>query len=153
TYPDPLSLEGAASTSSPGTSVALYQNYAYESGTGGIDIFDVTDPTNPQLVGTISSSSIVQGSLAFNVVRIVDNDLYLATTTDLNANQFNLLVYSLADPTNPQFISNTPIDYAFLSDLIVNSTDTAAFVPTYGYQFFGGDIFNQFGSFLSIDLS
>ena len=39
--------------------------------------------------------------MGFNVVHIVDNDLNLGTTTTLNANQFNLLVYSLADPPTP----------------------------------------------------
>lgn len=154
TFSDPLTFEGSAATSAPGTSVALYDNYAYESGTGGISIFDITDPKNPTLVNTITSSSIVQGSLGFNVVRVVGDDLYVATTTTYDASEFNLLVYSLADPENPTFISNTPIDYAFLTDLIVNSTGTAAFVPTNGiYYYGGGDIFAQTGTFLSINLS
>ncbi len=153
-FPNPLTLVGAASTASPGTSVALYQNYAYESGTGGIDIFDVSNPSNPTPIGTISTKDIVQGSLAFNVVRVVDNTLYLATTTTLNANQFNLLVYSLADPANPQFVSNTVIPYRFLTDLLVNSTGTAAFVPTDGYDYIlNGTIIGQFGTFVSLDTS
>ena len=45
TFPDPFTLLGTASTAFPGTSVALYQNYAYKSGTGGIE--SSTSPTRP----------------------------------------------------------------------------------------------------------
>ncbi len=154
TFPNPLTLESTASTPAPGTSVALYQNYAYESGTGGIDIFDVSDPASPRLVGTIDTSNIVQGTLGFNVVRVVGTNLFLATTTTHNATQFDLLDYSLADPASPQFVSDTPIDYTFLSDLLVNSTGTAAFVPTDGINYVAGTfITDSYGSFLSVDLS
>jgi hypothetical protein len=68
--PSPLSLEGAVTTTAPESSVALYGNYAYESGQGGINIIDVSDPTNPQLVGTFGQNLVVTGSLGFNVDKI-----------------------------------------------------------------------------------
>ncbi len=156
-YPAPLDLQGAVSTPSPGTSVALYtsggETYAYESGTGGIDDIDVTDPTNPQLLEVFGGSNTVNGSLGFNVAKVVDGYLIVATTTTLNASGFNLLVFSLADPANPQLVSNTPIDQRFLADLIVNSTGTVAFVPLDGEYFSGSTVFSLFGNFVSIDLS
>ena len=157
TFPDPLSLLGAIATPAPGTSVAIYQAggrvYAYESGTGGVDAFDVTDPSNPQLLKIFGQSDIVNGQFGFNIVRVVNDVLVVATTTTMNANGFNLLVYSLTDPTSPQFVSNTFINHRFLSDLLVNSTNTAAFVPTNGVLIFGGTITSDFGDFSAIDLS
>ena len=140
-YPAPLTLEGGVTTPSPGTSVALYtsggQTYAYESGTDGIDAINVTDPTNPQLIEVFGQSNTVDGSSGFNVAKVVDGYLIVATTLSFNAGQFNLLVFSLADPTNPTLVSNTSIGQQFLSDLFVNSTGTEAFVPLDGVYLTG----------------
>ncbi len=156
-FPDPLTLLGAATTPAPGTSVAIYQTggqtYAYESGTGGVDAFNVTDPSNPQLLKVFGESDLNNGNFGFNIVRVVGDKLVVATTVTLNANGFNLLVYSLADPANPTFVSNTFIGRRFLSDMLLNSTATAAFVPTNGVFFFGNTISSLFGNFTSIDLS
>ena len=159
-YPVPLTLQGAVTTPAPGTSVALYQaggkTYAYESGTGGIDDIDVTDPTNPQLLEVFGASNTNNGGLGFNIAKVVDGFLIVATTVTFNAGHFNLLVFSLTDPTNPTLVSNTSIDDQFLSDLLVNSTGTVAFVPLDGVNISGGNpatIFDHFGNFASIDLS
>ncbi len=151
--PSPLSLEGVVTTTAPETSVALYGNYAYESGQGGVNIIDVSDPTDPQLVGTFAQNLVVNGSLGFNVDKIVNGELIIATQNTLNTSYFNLLVYSLADPLNPQLVSNTKVDYQFVSDLLVNSTGTAAFIPLSGVDSFFGFIDGQSGDFLSLDLS
>ena len=159
-YPVPLTLQGALTTPSPGTSVALYssggQTYAYESGTDGIDDINVTDPTNPQLIEVFGQSSTVDGSSGFNVAKVVDGYLIVATTLTFNAGHFNLLVFSLADPTNPTLVSNTSIGEEFLADLFVNSTGTDVFVPLDGVYITGpspSTIESHFGNFAAIDLS
>ncbi len=154
-FPTPLTLLGSVAANAPSTSVAIISHYAYESGTGGVNIVDISDPANPVTLKTFATDTTVLGTLGFNIVKIVDGDLYVATTTRLDADQFNLLVYSLADPENPQLQSNTPIDYTFLNDLLVNSTGTAAFVPTDGYTFSqgAGQILDQYGTVVAVDLS
>jgi uncharacterized membrane protein len=159
-YPVPLTLQGAVTTPSPGTSVALYtsggQTYAYESGTNGIDDINVTDPTNPQLIEVFGQASTVDGSSGLNVAKVVDGYLFVATTIAFNAGKFNLLVFSLTDPTNPTLVSNTSIDQEFLSDLFVNSTGTEAFVPLNGVYISGpspATIYSHFGNFAAINLS
>ncbi len=67
-------------TTAPNTSVALYGDYVYESGQGGVNIIDVSDPTNPQLVGTFAQNIIVNGSLGFNVDKIVNGELIVCHT-------------------------------------------------------------------------
>jgi hypothetical protein len=152
--PSPLTLEGEVTTTAPETSVALYGNYAYESGQGGVNIIDVSDPTEPQLVGTFAQNIIVNGTLGFNVDKVVNGELFVATQNTLNTSYFNVLIFSLTDPLNPQLVSNTTVDYQFVSDLLVNSTGTAAFIPIAAViQGLGGLIQDQTGSFLSLDLS
>jgi uncharacterized membrane protein len=156
-YPEPLTLQGAVSTPAPGTSVALYQSggktYAYESGTGGIDAINVTNPTNPQLIETFGQSDLVNGAFGFNVAKVVNGELLVGTSNGNNGSVFNLLVYSLANPAAPTLVSNTTIDYRFLADLLVNSTGTAAYVPTNGFFYSGSTIFQRFGDLVSVDLS
>ena len=66
--------------------------------------------------------------------------------------RFNMVVYSLADPMNPQLVSNTPVSYEFLSGLFVqNST---AFAATQGITYNeSGTVSNQFGDFLAVSAS
>ena len=101
-------------------------------------------------------SNTVDGSSGFNVAKVVDGYLIVATTLTFNAGHFNLLVFSLADPTNPTLVSNTSVGYQFLNDLFVNSTGTAAFVPLDGVYLTGGSpstITSHFGNFAALDLS
>ena len=151
--PSPLSLEGAVATTAPETSVALYGNYAYESGQGGVNIIDVSEPSNPKLVGTFAQNVIVKGSLGFNVDKVVNGKLIVATQNTVNSNLFNLLIYSLASPLSPQLVSNTTVNYRFMSDLLVNSTGTAAYATLNGVYAIGGIFDGQSGDFLSLDLS
>ena len=157
-YPSPLALQGAVATPAPGTSVALYSSngttYAYESGTGGMDVINVTAPTNPQFVEMFGQSDLVNGQFGFNVAKVVNGELIVGTSNGNNGSVFNLLVYSLANPAAPQFVSNTTINYRFFSDLLVNSTGTAAYVPTNGFFYYGGSyIYQLFGDLVAIDLS
>ncbi len=116
--------------------MALYQSggttYAYESGTGGIDVLDVTDPTNPQFLETFGQNDVTNGQFGFNVAKVVNGVLFVGSINGNNGPVFNLLAYSLANPASPTLVSNTTINYRFLADLLVNSTGTAAIVPTNG---------------------
>ena len=152
--PSPLTLDGEVTTTAPESSVALYGNYAYESGQGGINIIDVTDPANPQLLGTFGQNVVNTGTLGFNVDKVVDGRALRRHAGYPQFGHLQVLIYSLANPLNPQLVSNTTIDYSFVSDLLVNSTGTAAFVPIDSViQGFFGLIQDQTGSFLSVDVS
>ena len=126
--PDPLTLEGGVSTPAPGTTVAVYGNYAYEGGTEGVDILDISNPASPTLLSTLVSSQIFTGTTALNFVKVVGNDLYVASDIAIQSAQVNLLVYSLADPASPQLVGSTAIPYPDLGDLLVNSTATDAYL-------------------------
>jgi uncharacterized membrane protein len=152
-FPTPLTLLGQVQTTPSGTTIALDGNLAYVAGTNGIDVVDITDPTNPKVLNTFAGDLIVKDGLT--VVRRVGNDLVVGSTVETHSGSsqfgFKLLVYSLGDPLHPTLISQTPIDYAFLGDLLVNGT--TVLVPTSGADYFAGFLSFQFGSLLSLDLS
>jgi uncharacterized repeat protein (TIGR01451 family) len=156
--PDPLTLDGQVATTKSATTVALYQtataHLVYVAGTNGIDIVDATDPDNPINKGSFAADLIVRGGFTVGRVDTIGGKDYLlvGTTTTRNANQFTLLVYSLADPLHPALVSTTVIPYQFLAEMLVHGN--TVLVPTHGVyiSFFGG-IFDQFGTLLSLDVS
>ena len=143
------------STASPGTTVAVFGNVAYEGTTGGIAIVDISNPASPKLMSTLNNSLIFTGTFALNFVKIVGNDLYVASDFAFQSPGVNLLVYSLTDPAKPTLVGSTSIPYPDLGDLLVNSNATDAFIPDWSFLFenFDRHIIDQFGTFLSVDLS
>lgn len=150
TFPAPLTLVGQVLTEPDATTITVMGgSIAYVGGTNGIDIVDISDPTNPTVVDTFAESLIVQGG--FNVVRRLGTDkLVIGATTNINATGFTLLIYSITDPLNPTLISNTDIDFAFISSLqVVGNT---LLVSTNGYEF-NTFVVSQFGDVVTIDVS
>lgn len=156
--PDPLVLLDEVATTPTANTVALYQNgaqtLAYVSGNNGIDVVDVSDPTNLVNVNTFGTADIVTGGFTVGRIDTIGGTDYLlvGTTLTRNANQFTLLVYSLADPEHPALFSTNVIPYQFLAEMLVQG-DTLI-VPTDGvFISFFGSIFDQFGSVLSVNVS
>jgi len=115
-----------------------------------ISIVDVSNPASPQVLGTFGASDLNQGGT--NLVQLAGNELVVTSQNPSNANAFNLLIYSLADPRHPALVSNTTIPYRFAQGLVVEGT--TAYVATDGIQFdASGSISKQFGDVLAIDIS
>jgi uncharacterized membrane protein len=155
TLPDPLTLLGGVSTPGPGTTVALFGNYAYEATTAGIEILNIGNPNHPTVAGSLTSTQIFTGAPALNFVQVAGGDLYVASDYASQSLGFNLLVYSLTAPASPQLLGSTAIPYPDLGDLLLNSTATDAYIPTQSVQFedFDRHIIDQGGTFVSVDLS
>jgi uncharacterized membrane protein len=150
-FTDPLTFRGIVDTAGLANSVVTYGNVAYVSGSNDISIVDISNPDSPTVLSTFASSLIVQNG--FNISRIVGDKLIVGSTVTLNANGFNVLVYDLTNPLSPSLISNTPINYRFISDFLVQGS--TVLVPTNGYTYntFSGSIFDQFGDVVSLDIS
>ena len=102
-------LLGSVPTDGEATSVALNGNLAYVANTQDIAVVNISDPTNPQIVTTFGSKDINQGGL--NLVKLDGNNLIVTSQTVSDGTSFNLLVYSLANPSSPKLLSNTTIPY------------------------------------------
>jgi uncharacterized membrane protein len=131
--------------------VVKHSHYVYASGTSGIRVFDVADPSNPQLIRTFGSSATTLE---------IRGDKLFAISFGGPFGRFPLAIYSLADPEDPQFLGNAThndvegIPYSLAWNMVV--TDTHAFVSTWSNTvLLGGqnDIKFQTGDVLAIDVS
>ena len=121
TFTNPLTLVGQVATTPSATSIAVSGTTGYVAGTNGIDIVNISNPTNPTVESTFAQNLIVPGGIA--VVRLLgSNELIVGTGETASAPGFSLLIYSIATPTSPVLLSNTTIDYAILTDLAVQGT-------------------------------
>lgn len=158
TLPDPLTLDDQVPTTPTSNTVELFQDathkLAYVAGNNGIDIVDVSDPSNLAKLSTFAAGDIILGGATVGRVDMIGGTNYLlvGTTLTINANQFTLLIYSLADPLNPTKVSSTVVPYQFLQEMLVQGN--TILVPTAGVSYFPpNSIFDQFGSVLSVDVS
>jgi uncharacterized membrane protein len=134
--------------------VAVYPNgsqlLAYVPGTQGIDIVDVTNPSNPRVVGTFGQNDVVQGG--GDAVKVVGNQLVVASQySGINAASFQFLVYSLTNPLHPQLLGNKGFTVPYLTGMDAQGND--AYITSQGGNFTFGGLSSQFGNFSAIDFS
>jgi large repetitive protein len=147
---NPLTLAGQVQTTPTATTLITVGNYAYVAGTNGIDIVDVSNPSTPTVVTTFGQGQILQGG--FTVVRaMTGNRIIIATRGVLNASTFDLLTYSIANPTSPTLLGKSTIAESFISDLFV--VGDRAIATTYGITFIAGNVIEQFGDVIALDLT
>lgn len=150
TFPAPLTLNGITATDAPETAVALDGALAYVVGTKDVSIIDVSDPTNPVVEGTFGSDQITQGG--YNVCKVVGGLLLIGSQNTVNTNYFNFLIYDISNPLSPVLVSNTQINYHFISDMFI--LGTTAYFPLNGIETFVNVILtDQFGDFVAVDFS
>jgi uncharacterized membrane protein len=146
TGPPPLTLLGQLAIASA-AGLAVRDTLAYVCGGNGINVVDLTDPTNPALVRTIGPAS--------RGCTIVD-ELLLANE-GFSFSSFVLAVYSLRDdPRTPVFLGRSaPIPYGLYFDL--QATRTHAFVDQFLECHFirpvFGDVYFQGGDLLAVALN
>ncbi len=104
-YTSPLGLVGTTSISGS-SGVAVSGSLAYVGSGSGIDVVDVSDPTTPTVQSTFGSSDFPGMTVVAlevssgNLVALVQNSAGDAET---------LLIYSLANPSSPTLLGQTPI--------------------------------------------
>ena len=146
-----LAAEGAVgqvTSGGSGAGVVLDGNYAYVPGQTNITIVDVSDPTSPTVLRTFGDVTLNSGT---NLAQLAGGNLVVVSPT---GGSFKLLIYSLADPKNPQLLGRTTVPYQFASDFFIQGT--TAFVATSGIWYTGdgpSTITGQFGDFVAVGLS
>ncbi|MBU6172603.1 MAG: hypothetical protein KGQ60_02300, partial [Planctomycetes bacterium] len=147
---NPLTLLGQVQTIPTSTTVVIDGNLAYVAGTNGVNIVNIANAASPVVVGTFGQGLIVQGG--FTVVRaLAGNRLLIATQASLNATDFMLLTYSLSNPVAPALLAQSKVPKQFISDFFV--VGDRAIATTTGIDFFAGNVLDQFGDVLALDLS
>lgn len=149
----PLYFTGKVATQYSPSAMTLNGNLLYSCEVKWVSVVDVTDPTNPTVLGTAPSSNAIN---PFNN----DGNLYcalqrgdlVAFAENLSAANGNGFVYfDLSNPKSPQLKTVTPINKAAFEEPAY--AGNAAFVPTIGYQSFGGAVTKQFGDLVAVDFT
>ncbi len=149
-FPDPtIDLLAQVDTLATATSLAINGNIAYVCGTENITIFDVSDTSAPQVVGTFGEG-LINGS-GFAACQIVDGTLVVMWQVPLNARALTILVFALDNPTAPVLRTQTSANVRFLSSLFFR--DGFGFISTSTVFFRFGRLVGQRGDFWSFDFT
>ncbi len=105
TFASPLGLVGATSISSA-SGVAVSGSFAYVGSGSGIDVVDVSNPTTPVVLSTYGSSDFPGMSV---VALEVSSGNLVALVQNIAGDAESLLIYSLANPSSPTLLGQTPI--------------------------------------------
>ena len=159
--PNPTAeLLGAVQTQGGrGKSVAVNGNYAYVCGEAQANVVDVSNPEQPVLVRTFGTYDAQQaGSFSAATCTVFDGHLVIGFDTGFEAGgafvPLRLAVYSLGDPANPTFVSQTSFQ-RHIGGGPALFTGKIGWIPTsaYFYNPFSGFIFEQFGDIFGVDFT
>ncbi len=150
----PLGVVGQTAISGS-TSVAVNGNLAYVGTSSGINIVDVTDPANPVVLSSFGAGQLPAGQPVGDLQINNGNQLVVLTS---NFNASSLLVYSLANPTSPSLLGQTPLTFqgqviTGIGGISISNNHVFTSALWYRYFIFTGQIFGQFGESLDIDIS
>ncbi|HEV3344414.1 MAG TPA: DUF4214 domain-containing protein [Pirellulales bacterium] len=142
---------GSVQTDGTASSVAVNGTLAYVVGTKDINVVDISNPSNPQVVGTFGGDKLVSGGNSF--VQVSGNDLVVATRQIAGATSFDVLVYTLSDPKNPQFAGSVAVPYGSLAGMSLEGTIAYFPASAYSYDPSSGSVSGQFGDLAAVDFS
>jgi uncharacterized membrane protein len=147
----PLGLVGQTPITGGETNLAVLGTHAYVGVTGGIDIVDVSNPASPTVVSTFTSG-IPSGQIPY--LAIQGSNLIVRAESSSNGPPATVLIYSLANPANPQLLGQASIpSLSFVGAPQVVGDQVYLSSAWYRYHIFGGDIFEQFGELPSVNIS
>jgi len=144
-----FTLEGQTAIAGGASTVAIYGHYAYVGQSSGIDIVDVSNPADPSVVGTFGSGP---GAGNPNTVRVSGDDLLVDAATASNS---TFLVYSLANPTDPQLLGSTNLNHGFAGDngFVVQNNNVYLSQWYFNYFVFSNTVTAQHGDLFSVGFS
>ena len=156
----PFSVVGQSSIAGA-VGVGLDGALSYVGASGGIDVVDVSDPTQPQVLSIFGSSDLAGAKVA--QLQVYNNELVVLVSapggsTSPNGPPCNLLIYSLANPTSPVLLGRTPLTFDGGSPLKIGGftiSNNHVYTTTAWYRYFiaSGVIVGQFGESLDVDIT
>ncbi len=153
-FTSPLTLAGETPISGA-SGVAVDGTLAYTGAGSGIDVVDVSDPTNPKVLSTFATSDFP--GMTVKQLQVTNGEL-VVLTQDSSATNQSLLIYSLANPSAPTLLGQTPITVqgshlSHLSGFVISNNHVFINSFWYRYDTFSNQIFAQFGEDVDIDIS
>ena len=148
----PFYFTGKVATQYSPAEMVVNGNLLYSCELKWVSVVDVTDPTNAQLLGTSPSTNPNPFNNDGNLYCALQRGSLVAFVENLTAASGNGFVYfDLSTPKSPQLKTATKINKAAFEEPAY--AGNAAFVPTIGYQSFGGAVTKQFGDVVAVDVT
>ncbi len=157
--PNPLStLLGTIPTTSAPHTVSLNGNLAYVCNAATVDIFDIGDPMNPVLKATFGQTELTSVGYSNTSCAIYNNNLILeysrpSGNISTAVQPTFLTVYSLANPLSPVAGNTVQFQHSDTGGVQVAGSTAYTIGNEYFYNPYSNFIFQQFGDFVSFDLT
>lgn len=157
TYTSLLTLVGSApfsNYSAGALSIALYNNVAYVCGSNHIVVINVSDPTNPSVVGAFGDNTF-NGAGVRCVINQQVSPAYLVEIFQANTKSGveSFAIYGLGNPQSPNLVTVASTTYGSMVDL--SFSGTVAFATTSYTTFYTNNnaVAAQNGDLLVFDFS
>ena len=152
--PSPLSVISQTAISAA-AGVATDGTDAYVGTSGGIDVVDISNPISPSVLSTFGSSDL--GGREVFQMQVDNNELVVLAALPLGESA-RLLIYSLATPSGPTLLGQTPLTFqsnSYQNVVGFSISNNHVYTSALGYQYntFNDQIFIQFGESLDVDIS
>ena len=152
-YTSPLQLSGAASfTNTVNSSIALYSNVAYVCGANRIVMVDVTNATQPNVIGEFGDT-VLKGNGVRCAVNATAGTPYLVEIVGPATSAESFAIYGLGNPRSPNLLDIATTPYSQMAGL--SFAGNYAFVNTSYITFFtnGRGVAAQNGELLVFDFT
>ncbi len=155
TYTSPLALVGYAPFSSTDTqSTVLLNNTVYVCGSDQITMVDVTDPTNPTVVGSFGSDQLNGEGTICAVNPNTSPPILVDVVGELSLNDdMSFAVFSLANNQSPTALTIATTPYPYIVSLSFSGVYGFASTSYFSFNTASLDITAQNGEFLAFSFA
>jgi len=152
-FTSPLLLTGTTYFPNSGvSSVALLGNLAYVCGSNQITIVDVTNPSQPNVVGEFGNSDLNGNGTVCGINASVSPP-YLVDVVGPLSSPVAFAVYDLSIPASPNPLGVTPTQFPFIVNLGFSGSYAYSSTSYYTYNLSDSSIVTQNGDFLAFSFT
>jgi uncharacterized protein (TIGR03437 family) len=152
-YTSPLQFSGtAAFENSDVSSVALYNNVAYVCGSDRIVMVNVTDPTNPTVIGEFGDN-VLNGTGDRCAINLTVPNPYLVVIIGPSMGLESFAVYGLSNPRAPNLLDVASTQYGHMVSLSFSGNFAYVTTSYITYYINNSAIAAQNGDFLAFDFT
>ncbi len=135
--------------------VATDGSFAYVGTSAGIDVVDVSTPTAPNVLSTFGTGDLA--GLGVEAMQVYNNELVVLGQPS-SGGPSTLLIYSLATPSAPTLLGQTPLTYQSNQSFNIEGFTISGghvYTTSHHSRFLtsNGQIFEQYGQSFDVDIT
>ncbi len=148
----PLTLLGGVQTPSAAESVGVQGNLAYVCDSNEVSIVDVSNPSQPVLVGTAGADTLANDGFGYCAIQRGALVGFVDAVNTGIGNSPSFVAFNLSSPAQPQLIKSSPMTRRFFSNT-PEYVGNIALVPTFAFNFVALGWVDQHGDVVAVDVS